>query len=67
MDDDEEFQEYLNYQHSPYTVLIRVDHFKTRDELDFKNCFKLSNETVKMIFNMIVPRLSSNKDTYLEE
>jgi len=61
-DDDVEFQEYLNYQRRPYTVRTRVDHFSTWDELDFKNRFRLSKETVLMILNMIGPTISSNTD-----
>ncbi|KAE9545612.1 hypothetical protein AGLY_001155 [Aphis glycines] len=61
-DDDVEFQEYLNYQRRPYTVRTKVDHFSTWDELDFKNRFRLSKETVLMILNMIGPTISSNAD-----
>jgi len=61
-DDDVEFQEYLNYQRRPYTVQTRVVHFRTWDELNFKNHFRLSKETVMMILNMIGPTISLNTD-----
>lgn len=48
-DNDVEFKKYLNYQRRPYTVRTKIDHFRTWDELDFKNNFRLSKETVMMI------------------
>lgn len=56
-DNDVEFQKYLNYR-----VDLILFELETWDELDLKNRFRLSKETVMMILNMIGSTIASNTD-----
>lgn len=58
-DDDIELYEYINYERRTYIVRSRIDYLKW-DDCYFKVRFRLSEETVLEVLNLIQPSISSN-------